>query len=60
MIHLNKWHFRRYPTGGQFKDGAACGHGSAHAHITDDLKKVTCPKCIERIPEVWRKIKGEI
>jgi hypothetical protein len=53
--HLNKWYFRKYPTGGYFRDGAACGNGSAHCIITNDLKQVTCPKCIEEIPEVWRK-----
>lgn len=54
-LHLSKWYFRSYPTGAHFKDGAYCGHGSFHARITSDLSKVTCPKCIEKIPEVWRK-----
>jgi hypothetical protein len=53
-IHLDKWYFRSYPTGGKFRDGAACGNGSAHCRITNDLKNVTCPECVKQIPKIWR------
>ena len=55
LIHLNKWCFRQKPSSAPFRDGAACGYGSAHALIVQWVSRVTCPQCIELIPDVWKK-----
>ncbi len=40
---------RRLKSGGNFRGGPLCGNGDAHASITQDVSKVTCKACMEKI-----------
>lgn len=48
--HLDQYHYNK-PSGGHFRGGAYCGHGSAHIKTTNSKDHVTCLNCIDMFPE---------
>lgn len=51
VVHMADSAFHAHTVRGEYNHNMLCKHGSWHVFVTRNPAKVSCPACLERIPE---------